>query len=54
MTIANRFHDKVTTELEWNGREDFSHNLVSEDSTGLKDFDCIVSGPDLGRNPHSS
>ncbi|KAI3883380.1 hypothetical protein MKX03_009613 [Papaver bracteatum] len=53
MTISNRFHDKVTTELEWMGREELSHDLVAEVAAGLKDFDCIVAGPDLGRDPHS-
>ncbi|KAI3927769.1 hypothetical protein MKW98_023370 [Papaver atlanticum] len=36
------------------GRGELSHDLVSEVAAGLKDFDCIVAGPDLGRDPHSS
>ncbi|RZC52440.1 hypothetical protein C5167_020861 [Papaver somniferum] len=48
MTISNRFHDKVTTELEWLGSQELSHDLVAEVATGLKDFDCIIAGPDLG------
>ncbi|KAI3856701.1 hypothetical protein MKW92_004236 [Papaver armeniacum] len=57
---SNRFHDKVTTELECTwillkmGREELSHDLVAEVAAVLKDFDCIVAGPDLGRDPHSS
>ncbi|RZC81311.1 hypothetical protein C5167_043871 [Papaver somniferum] len=54
MTISNRFHDKVTTELEWMRNQELSHDLVAEVAAELKDFDCIVAGPDLGRDPHSS